>query len=193
MKNRKGAEHFEVIINNLFYIIIIIFAIVVILNVTKNMDISYEYRMDNMEFNNYAARLLYSPDCLAFQEQYTTDTGTNYRVYPSMIDVGKLNRGRVEKCLWGLDQEEDYDLAIVKFADDNSLKRIYGKSDACGGVKMTRYEPPRSYNETTSNYIYRSASNLFKSGWTRTGSFFVQINEGGEVSRGFMKFCYGKK
>jgi hypothetical protein len=162
MRSRKGAEHFEVIINNVFYIIIIVFAIVVILNVTKNMDISYEYRMDNMKFNNYAARLLYSPDCLAFQEQYTTDTGTNYRVYPSMVDVGKLTRGRVEQCLWGLDQEEDYDLRVVKLASDNTATRLYGKASACN------------------------------SGWNRAGSFFVQINEGGKVSRGFMKFCYGK-
>jgi len=173
MMGRKGSELIQRLANNIFYIVIIIFAIIVIMNVTSNMDIAYEYRLNNMEYNNYAARLLYSQDCLAYQGQYSTPEGLRYRVYPATVDVSKLDKRHIEHCLWGLDQHDDYELAIGELNEDNSVNWRYGSANSCTGKNMD----------------FGLAS--FKIGWARAGSLLVHIRDGDVVSRGLMKFCYG--
>ena len=76
VQNKKGIEHMQLLVNNLFYIMMLIFATVILINSMRSMEISYEFRLDNMRYNNYVSRTLYSSDCFASEGSYSTELGT---------------------------------------------------------------------------------------------------------------------
>jgi len=109
LTNKRGLEAPRVVVYTLYTSVIMIFGIVMISSFMTNICTVSEYRTANLDFNNIASRLLYSPDCFAVQESYTDSEGNEvYVTKPGVFDGDKLTEtGRLNKCvqyggLWGI-------------------------------------------------------------------------------------------
>lgn len=109
LTNKRGLEAPRVVVYTLYTSVIMIFGIVMINSFMTNICTVSEYRTANLDFNNIASRLIYSPDCFAVQESYTDLEGNKvYVTKPGVLDETKLDIGRLNKCvkyggLWGLE------------------------------------------------------------------------------------------
>jgi len=176
--NRKGQfEHMHSIFYTIFTAIMIIFSIVVLTVLASSMDVTTEYNIFNLKYNNVVSRLLYSSKCFATEEVYTGALGPRYVVRPAVIDMAKVNASNHNSCLEGISKGggKDYNFAIAKLAAKGGSASGNDSSDADAVFEI--------------NYISGAAADCKITGWKRTGTYFIMINEGGNYSRGIMRFC----
>lgn len=62
-----------------------------ILSIAINAAVSQEIRIEGMESDLLAKRIIYSPKCFAYSD--------NLRTYPGVVDLGKLSDVRLKSCL----------------------------------------------------------------------------------------------
>lgn len=136
ISNNKGAEHLQLIVNNFFYIMMLIFATVILINSMRSMEVSYDFRLENMKFNNYVSRVMYSDNCFAYAGSYSGEMGSRMRVYPATIDVSKLSADRLNTCLWGLDEKTHFEVAIAELSD----KALTAEEEPNGGDAVSNGE-----------------------------------------------------
>jgi len=212
-KNRKGVEHFQLIVNNIFYIMMLVIGIVLVANSVASMKTTYEFRLENVRFNNYAARVMYSGDCFAYEDTYTSELGTKHRVYPATIDVNKLSSERLGNCLVGLGEKSGFEVAIAEISDAAISKSSSGDAVSTTGSVIygllttgaatddntteesteeetfADLELGETYYSSRANY---NAACKNKKDWDRIATFFVDVHNGTVVNKGLLKFCYGK-
>jgi len=205
--NRKGQfEHMHSIFYTIFTAIMIIFSIVVLTVLASSMDVTTEYNIFNLKYNNVVSRLLYSSKCFATEEVYTGALGPRYVVRPAVIDMAKVNASNHNSCLEGISKGggKDYNFAIAKLAAKDSGGGSSDGGDGAGdesggGTAEGDTDSGTAGDESISadavfeiNYISGAAANCKITGWKRTGTYFIMINEGGNYSRGIMRFCMNK-
>jgi len=97
MKSKKGqVEAPGVMIYTLFVINFLFLAgVLMVLDLAEDADASVDFLTENLEHDVLSHRLINSADCLAYEEQ----TPAGYQVRAGIIDMGKLNKGRLDRCL----------------------------------------------------------------------------------------------
>lgn len=96
IRGKKGSGQHG-IIYMIFVALLMTFAIVMIYNFITKVDAETEFRIHNLEQTAITARLIYSPDCFALEEQ--TCSGDEYQVQPAVLDSSKITTDRVSQCL----------------------------------------------------------------------------------------------
>ena len=164
------------------------FAIVIVIVLASSVDVDMDYNTFNMKYNSIAARLLYSPKCLAMEDSYVGEMGQRYQVLPGVIDWDKVTNENYKGCLNGITKGKNYDFSIAKVQESSG-------ADATEG-EPTDEEPTEeeSTEEETQkgpilNYVYGTEGVCSATKWKRTDKYFIVINEGGAESQGVLKFC----
>lgn len=80
-------EQLHSIIYMLFVATIIIFDIVIISHFMQDIDVRLNMQTSGLQFNTVAARLIYSPDCFAWEESYWLGDTLRHQVHPGTIDL----------------------------------------------------------------------------------------------------------
>lgn len=177
LKNKRGLEHFQLIVNNIFYIMMLVIGLVLVTNSLASMKQTYEFRWENMKFNNYVSRIMYSGDCFAYEEAYLSELGVKYRVYPATMDISKLKPARLSGCLVGLSEGKDYEVAVAEINETDTSNLKIGATH----YASVRKKEGGSYIETCND----------KEEWGRVATFFVDIRTSAGTKKGVLKFCYG--
>lgn len=114
-------EHLQEVIRMLVIAIILIFSIAMIFNLMSNMEATNEYRTNILKYNAVASKILYSSDCYALEQSYTSDGNTMHAVRAGILDSSKLVKGRLDACIDnGQSEVEIFNLDTERRFDDKT-------------------------------------------------------------------------
>ena len=105
-----------------FSMILLIMGLLIINKFASGFDTAIVYKTQDLDHNLIAARLLNSPDCLAWTESYTKAGEPQYIVHSGIIDMLKFDKTRISACI----KDENFDLKLYELGSGTPVQILSG-------------------------------------------------------------------
>jgi len=110
------------VVHVLLSMVLLIIGLLIINRFASGFDTTIEFKTQDLDHSLLSARLLNSPDCLAWTESYTKAGQTQYIVHSGIIDMQKFDKSRISNCIKG----KNFDLKLYELGASESKQKASG-------------------------------------------------------------------
>ena len=117
--------------------LLVFISIILVYSFMTDIKVIANYKMENIKFNNMAARIMYSPDCFASSSTHSTELGTRKVTEAGVLEFNKINKGQIKRKDYSRDMKLVFKLSQQTKLETDGYFDIFhnGKYDPSGLVK----------------------------------------------------------
>jgi len=124
MKSKKGSEKMEwpgIMVNLIFNGVLILLSIIIIMTVLAGIS-GVSINTGQLKAELYKARLMNSPSCLAWEDEFMVGSIAVSAVHAGVIDPNKIDSTRISNCI----PDREYNIILEwDYVDSTQQKHVY--------------------------------------------------------------------